>query len=230
MNRAERELLKMNDEQILDLFRNSTSAYDVCKKLGCKSSNKTVWEVIENIAISKGFQTSEYKQKQRHYCLQCGKELHGWQKKFCSSSCAATYNNVRRERKKSNKYCENCGKLLGPRQYKFCCPKCQRELQYKNLIQEWLSGKNFTVKGGMIPRFIKRYLIELHGNKCERCGWHEANPTTGNVPLEIHHVDGDCYNNRPENLQLLCPNCHSITDNYKALNKNSKREFTVVHK
>ena len=39
----------------------------------------------------------------------------------------------------------------------------------------------------------------------------------------MHHIDGDCTNNKMENLQLLCPNCHSLTSNFGSLNKNSKR-------
>lgn len=34
------------------------------------------------------------------------------------------------------------------------------------------------------------------------------------IPLEVHHVDGDRLNNELSNLQLLCPNCHAQTDNY----------------
>ena len=65
--------------------------------------------------------------------------------------------------------------------------------------------------------------MEKHDSKCQKCGWSEKNETTGNIPLEIHHIDGDCCNNSEENLQLLCPNCHSLTPNYGSLNKNSKR-------
>lgn len=63
-----------------------------------------------------------------------------------------------------------------------------------------------------------------HNNKCEKCGWGEVNPYTGKIPLQVHHIDGDCTNNSEENLQLLCPNCHSLTETYGGLNKgNSKR-------
>ena len=41
------------------------------------------------------------------------------------------------------------------------------------------------------------------------------NPFTRNVPLETHHKDGDYTNNNEDNLELLCPNCHSLTDTYK---------------
>ncbi|MFW5895280.1 MAG: HNH endonuclease [archaeon] len=36
--------------------------------------------------------------------------------------------------------------------------------------------------------------------------------------LEIEHIDGNAKNNREENLDLICPNCHSLTSTYKALN------------
>ena len=63
-------------------------------------------------------------------------------------------------------------------------------------------------------------LVALRGHKCECCGlsaWLD-NP----ISLEVHHEDGDSLNNTLENLTLLCPNCHSLTDNYKGKNINKK--------
>lgn len=37
------------------------------------------------------------------------------------------------------------------------------------------------------------------------------------IPLELHHIDFNHYNNSIENLQLLFSNCHSLAHNY---NKN----------
>lgn len=48
--------------------------------------------------------------------------------------------------------------------------------------------------------------------KCEKCGnteW-EGLP----IPLQVHHIDGNHYNNELDNLQILCPNCHAQTDNF----------------
>ncbi len=38
------------------------------------------------------------------------------------------------------------------------------------------------------------------------------------IPLELHHIDGNRYNNQLENLALLCPNCHAMTSSYRAKN------------
>jgi 5-methylcytosine-specific restriction endonuclease McrA len=53
--------------------------------------------------------------------------------------------------------------------------------------------------------------------RCERCGiarWHKRS-----LSLCLHHINGDRHDNRLENLQLLCPNCHSQTPNFGSKNK-----------
>jgi 5-methylcytosine-specific restriction endonuclease McrA len=70
---------------------------------------------------------------------------------------------------------------------------------------------------------MKKYLIEKYGEKCMECGWDEKHPITGNVPIELEHIDGNSKNNELKNLKLLCPNCHSLTPTYKALNKGNGR-------
>ena len=75
-----------------------------------------------------------------------------------------------------------------------------------------------------ISRHIHRYLMEKFNAKCSRCGWGEVNPYTGNIPLEIEHIDGNYLNNKEENLDLLCPNCHSLTETYKGANRGKGRK------
>lgn len=40
--------------------------------------------------------------------------------------------------------------------------------------------------------------------------------------MELHHIDGNTSNNKLENLQILCPNCHAQTDTFRAKNKKDK--------
>ena len=44
--------------------------------------------------------------------------------------------------------------------------------------------------------------------KCENCGIEKW--MGGEISLELDHIDGNKYNNQFENLQILCPNCHSV--------------------
>jgi 5-methylcytosine-specific restriction endonuclease McrA len=41
------------------------------------------------------------------------------------------------------------------------------------------------------------------------------------ITLELHHIDGINTNNEISNLQIVCPNCHSQTDNFRAKNKKT---------
>ena len=108
---------------------------------------------------------------------------------------------------------------------KYCSSKCQQDFQYKQYIERWKNGEENGIKGQYeISNHIKRYLRQKYNNQCCECGWNKINTTTGNVPLEIHHEDGDYTNNKEENLKLLCPNCHSLTPTYKALNDGNGRK------
>lgn len=55
--------------------------------------------------------------------------------------------------------------------------------------------------------------------KCEKCNNIEW--LDDEIPLELHHIDGNHFNNEFENLMILCPNCHSRIRGY-TLKKNKK--------
>lgn len=81
--------------------------------------------------------------------------------------------------------------------------------------------ENSTYRGGSCS--LKNRLVK-EGYKnwiCERCFRTTWNGTK--IPLELEHVNGDRFDQRLENLQLLCPNCHAQTPSYRGKNAGSYR-------
>lgn len=169
-------------------------------------------------------------------CFNCNAEFDALimdKRKFCSSSCAALFNNklrpkkekkpkVYRNHKRIRKYkkigtCLFCNNEIirnnGKKYGKYCNFGCQQNYQLSLKVES----------GNLSSRSAKLYLIKKFGAKCMDCGWDKKNVITGNVPIELEHIDGNSGNNSLENLKLLCPNCHSLTPTYKALNKGNGR-------
>ena len=61
------------------------------------------------------------------------------------------------------------------------------------------------------------YKLGLKENRCEICGITEWQGKS--IQCELHHINGNPTDNRIENLQILCPNCHSQTDNFRSRNR-----------
>lgn len=79
-------------------------------------------------------------------------------------------------------------------------------------LEDILSGKHPQYPTSKItPRLVKAGLKEY---KCEKCGINEWQNTR--ISLELNHIDGDNGNHALNNLELLCPNCHSQTDTYRS--------------
>ena len=121
--------------------------------------------------------------------------------------------------------CLFCGKDLVKTQVKYCSSSCQQQHKTSLYIERWLNGEENGLSGQFgLSKRIRNYMLNKANCKCELCGWGEINPYTNTLPLEIHHKDGDYKNNKEENLQTLCPNCHSLTETAKGANKNGRED------
>ena len=84
----------------------------------------------------------------------------------------------------------------------------------KVTLEDVFSGKYlYKNSDSLRRRFIKEGYKEC---KCEICGNSEwlGKP----INLQLHHINGDHFDNHLDNLQILCPNCHSQTDTYGSKN------------
>lgn len=137
----------------------------------------------------------------------------------CGQSCGAKGNNNRKP--KNPNLCGYCGVRC---RSMFCTVIHFWAQRNKEYIELWKSGLE---SGGdkYLASPVRHYIFEKFDNKCSKCGWCEINPVTGISPLHIDHIDGNAENNREENLQLLCPNCHALTPTYGALNIGNGRAW-----
>jgi len=211
-----------------------------------------------NLFCSKECSNQFKTKRKKIKCAHCGKEILKSQKDikksksgnvFCNKSCSAKFNNTKRIASKKTKAkigrslstnpdnyvydklnnCLHCDKKLKNSQKKFCSNECFHNYNKDQYIKKWLNGEKIVKKDiEHIAKPIRNYLFEISDNKCQQCGWGESNRHTNKVPLEVHHIDGDWTNNQPDNLELLCPNCHSLTKTFR--NGNAKKRMVKGRK
>ncbi len=92
-------------------------------------------------------------------------------------------------------------------------------------VEAWKRGEivGHTGKTMQTKSFVRLYMCAKANHACQKCGWNKTNPITGRVPLEVNHIDGDHSNTVESNLEAICPNCHSLTPTFRALNKGNGR-------
>jgi hypothetical protein len=89
----------------------------------------------------------------------------------------------------------------------------------KTNLDEILAGKHPIYQTFKLKN---RLFLEKGWEKiCSSCGL--THWLSGPIPLELDHIDGDPFNHKETNLRLLCPNCHALTDTYRAKNKGKRK-------
>jgi hypothetical protein len=97
--------------------------------------------------------------------------------------------------------------------------KGNKGLKNKKIANNRISVFDYIKKDVVISSKLRKLLIRdgVKEKRCEMCGISEW--LNLELPLELHHVDGNRFNNEIYNLQILCPNCHSLTPNHSHTKK-----------
>jgi 5-methylcytosine-specific restriction endonuclease McrA len=92
-----------------------------------------------------------------------------------------------------------------------------------------MTGAPFATELLVVGRKTSRHNLKkgllregLKENRCEQCGistWRGSE-----LNAQLHHRNGDGMDNRLENIQFLCANCHSQTDTYGGRSGHRKPE------
>lgn len=75
-------------------------------------------------------------------------------------------------------------------------------------VEEYIKLPNIRIPL-LKQKLIREGYKEWRCEKCNLSTWLDQP-----IPLELHHIDGNHYNNNLNNLMILCPNCHTFTEGY----------------
>ena len=154
-------------------------------------------------------------------CEKCNREFDAYskwgEKRFCSRKCSNS--RVFSEESKLKKSLALRGrKPTGVIKDKESWAKKIKETAYKKYIATPFEELGIENK--------RRRVFEEQNYCCNNCGISEWQGFK--ISLELEHKDGNNQNNDRDNLEGLCPNCHSITDTWRGRNKPSKNGINDV--
>lgn len=154
-------------------------------------------------------------------CLKCNKDHDGsyGSGKYCNRACANSRIRTPEIKEKIRKGVINSDKFWKGIENK------KKWFDYKEhgkKIKKFWDNKILESDYELLSfeRLRKRIILEQNG-KCNHCGINSWNNKP--ITLELEHIDGCNINNIRENLEAICPNCHSQTNTWRGKNKTNKR-------
>lgn len=188
---------------------------------------------------NRGYRTT-IRRGEKGICLFCEKPFRVWhntqKQKFCSLSCWMKYARTHKivgdqPRKRIEVICDGCGQKFGrppcwwkKNKVRFCCNACKGRWQARQLVQVEcvVCSKKFVTnvcnrtRVKYCSHFCQRKANPKKRNsrkarrvadltECQKCGYKE-HPEI----LQAHHKNKDRTDDTPENIIVLCPNCHAL--------------------
>jgi hypothetical protein len=167
--------------------------------------------------------SNEYKRRNRKIfkCDFCGKDLSRKRSTknsklkmfFCNKFCKLNAQKLGLFNNKKQLKCMKCDNIVNvdSRATKVLCINCKPFKRKKNNYWDVING-NRTIKRANIS--FKNFLFNnnIKEEKCESCSLEEW--YNKKIIFQLHHKDGNKHNNILENIEILCPNCHTMTDNW----------------
>lgn len=83
-------------------------------------------------------------------------------------------------------------------------------IEKRKPASEYLKANTHISSHKLKCKLVQDGLLKHQCNKCKLTAWLDSP-----IPIELNHIDGNHLNNTLENLEILCPNCHSLTPNYR---------------
>ena len=156
-------------------------------------------------------------------CEKCNKEHDGsfGSGRFCSKSCAFSrvfsVETLKLKSEKNKLWIKN-----NPIEHIKYCER-QREhglISHKNHSAKIRAIYDAKPWGELGKDAKRRRVLDEQKHHCNCCGLSEWRGQA--IKLELEHKDGNHMNDVRENLEALCPNCHSLTDTWRGKNKDNR--------
>lgn len=109
---------------------------------------------------------------------------------------------------------------------------CSADCRQQDKVELWLAGEDSGMWKYDLADPIKDFVIKRAGGRCEaidsrtgeRCK-EDRIKSNGRTVCQVDHIDGNWQNSRPDNLRLLCPTCHSLTETWGSGNMGKGRTW-----